>query len=443
VIERVKRAAAALVVAALLPASGSSAAQSPLTIADAVKRAQTLTPAARALAAAGEEAAQRVRQARAGYFPKVDITETLQRSDQPVFVFGSLLAQRRFTAANFALSALNRPSPLTNARTAIMVEQPVFDAGLTRLAVESAEIGRDIVVAVGAGSRQDHAVDAARAFVDVVRLESQVRAHQAGVEAAHSDLDRARARRDVGLVTDADVLDVEVHLADMRQRQLAATAELTVARFRLNELTGAPLDEVVTVVPPPPPPAAVPVDALIREARMLRPDRRAADLRATLAANARRTAEAAFLPRVGVQGGWEINGQGLTDLRSSWMIGAQVQMNLFRGFGDAARVAEAGYAEARVRAERDGLERAIEVEIRAAHARLGAARAREQVGQAALAHARESQRIVRDRYDGGLATIGDVLRAASTVLDAESRATAAGMEVVVQAVALDRAVGRL
>ena len=110
---------------------------------------------------------------------------------------------------------------------------------------------------------------------------------------------------------------------------------------------------------------------------------------------------------------------------------------------DSARMAEARHAEVRAQAEREGLERAIEVEVRAAMARLDAARERERVGQAALMQARESQRIVRDRYDGGLATISDVLRAAGAVLDAESRATAAQADVILEAVALDRAVGRL
>ena len=106
-------------------------------------------------------------------------------------------------------------------------------------------------------------------------------------------------------------------------------------------------------------------------------------------------------------------------------------------------MAEARYAEVRAQSEREGLDRAIEVEVRAAVARLDAARERERVGQAALMQARESQRIVRDRYDGGLATIGDVLRAAGAVLDAESRATSAQVDVIIEAVALDRAVGRL
>ena len=113
----------------------------------------------------------------------------------------------------------------------------------------------------------------------------------------------------------------------------ATTADLAVARIRLNEVIGAPLDDVLTVVPPAVPPASGSIEALIREALSSRSDRREAELRTTLAANARDTARAAFLPRVGVQGGWEFNGQGLTDQRASWIVGAQVQMNLFRGFG--------------------------------------------------------------------------------------------------------------
>jgi outer membrane protein TolC len=87
--------------------------------------------------------------------------------------------------------------------------------------------------------------------------------------------------------------------------------------------------------------------------------------------------------------------------------------------------------------------RRIEVDVRAALAQLAAARAREETGRATLTQARESQRIVRDRYESGLTTVTDVLRAAEATLDAEARATAAETDVILQSVALDRALGRL
>ena len=129
-------------------------------------------------------------------------------------------------------------------------------------------------------------------------------------------------------------------------------------------------------------------------------------------------------------------------MEAGWLVGATVALNVFNGFADRARVTEASEAEIRAAAELDEVERRIEVEVRGAVARVAAAQARVTAGRAALTQARESQRIVRDRYDAGLASVTDVLRAAEAVLDAEARATTADTDVVMETVALNRAVGR-
>jgi outer membrane protein TolC len=414
-----------------------------LTLEDAMKRAQGETAGARALASAVDEAGARIQQAQSGYWPRVDLMETVQRGNQPVFVFSSLLSQRRFTAANFAIPALNHPDPVTNTRTAIVLAQPVFNGGLTRLGVEAAGLDRDLAVATRDAARQDLAFEAAQAFVRVLQLEAGVRATDAAVEAAGSDRQRARARCDVGLVTEADVLAVEVHLADMRQRQIAAAGQLAVARMQLADAVGLPLTAAIAPARPVARPAPTDADALVQEALATHPQIRQADLHLQLADNRQRTAHAALWPAVDLQGGWEFNGATLGAQESSWVIGAEVRMNLFRGFADTARTTEATHAHVRAGAERERVQRRIEVDVRGALAQLTAARARADAGRAALAQARESQRIIRDRYDSGLATVTDVLRAAEAALDAESRATTSEMDVILQTVALDRALGRL
>ena len=418
-------------------------AQTPLTLEDAIRRAQGETADARSLASAIDEANARVQRAQSGLWPRVDVTETVQRGNQPVFVFSSLLSQRRFTAANFAIPALNHPDPVTNTRTAVALDQRVFDSGLTRLGVQAATLEREVASASRDAARQDLAFRAAQAFVQVLQLEASARATDAAVAAAESDRQRARARREVGLVTEADVLAVDVHLADMRQRQIATSGDLAVARMQLAEAVGLPLTDPVVPTRPVPRPAPADGDALIREALTTHPDLRQADLQLQLADNGRRTARAALWPSVGVQAGWEFNGASLGAQQSSWVIGAELRVNVFRGFADTARMSEAGHAHARAAAERERVERRIEVDVRGALAQLAAARAREDAGRAALSQARESQRIIRDRYEGGLATVTDVLRAAEATLAAESRATGAEMDVVLRTVALDRALGRL
>lgn len=428
----------------LAAAPALALAQTPLTLEDAMRRARDDTADARVLVSSVAEAAARVRLARAGFWPRVDAAETAQRGDQPVFVFSSLLAQRRFAEADFAISALNHPDAVTNTRTAISIQQSIFDGGGTQAGVRAASLGRDLAEAQRDAARQDLAFSAAQAFVHALEREAGVRAAQAAVDAAESDRERARARRDVGLATDADVLAVDVHLADMRQQRISASGDLAVAYIQLADIVGLPLTSPLALVRPAPWPAPDDdEDALVREALARHPRRREADAQIQLADNARRAARAALLPAISAQAGWELNGASLSTQQSSWGLGVDVRINLFDGFATRARVAEAAHMRTTAIAERERLDRRIDVDVRAALAQWTAARAGEDVGRAALAQARESQRIVRERYDGGLATIADVLRAAEAVRAAELRATAAEMAVILQRLALERALGRL
>jgi outer membrane protein TolC len=412
-----------------------------VTLDEAMARARADTPAARAMAAGVSEATARVTQARARRLPRVDLTESVQRGNEPVFVFSTLLSQRRFTPANFDVQNLNNPAAETNVRTAVAMTQPLYDAAAV-LGVRAAELERDLATVDERRGAQDLALAAARSFVQVLRLEAADRASAAAVAAAESDLGRARQRRDVGLVTDADVLALEVHLADMRQRQIATGGDLIVARLELTDAMGLPLDQPIILVRPS---AAIPADmaSLTRQALDIRPERQQADIQVRLAETDRRLAQAAFLPRVGIDTAWEFNGSRWSRQRSGWIVGARVELNVFNGLADRARVSAARQAETRSAAERERIQRRIEVDVRGAMARVTAARAREAAGRASLAQARESQRIVRDRYDAGLATITEVLRAAESVLDAEARTTAAEMDTILETVALDRAAGRL
>jgi len=439
-IRSLRQSLAGVLVLFSLPATLS--AQTMVTLEDAMARARADTAGARAMAAGVAEAAARVTQARSRFLPRVDITESVQRGNEPVFVFSTLLSQRRFTAANFDVQNLNNPAAETNVRTALAMTQPIYDAS-TALGVRAAELQRDLVTVDQRQGTQDLALTAARSFVQVLRLEAAERASAAAVAAAESDLDRAKQRRDVGLVTDADVLALEVHLADVRQEQIATGGDLAVARLELTEALGLPLDQPVLLVRPTP--AAAPTDTalLTRQALDARPERKQAEIQVQLAETDRRLAQAAFLPRVGIDAGWEFNGSSWTRQRSGWIVGARVDLNVFDGLANRARVNAARQAETRTAAERERIARRIEVDVRGAVARVTTARARETAGRAALTQARERQRIIRDRYDVGLATVTDVLRAAEAVFDAEARATAAEMDAILETVALDRATGRL
>ena len=84
----------------------------------------------------------------------------------------------------------------------------------------------------------------------------------------------------------------------------------------------------------------------------------------------------------------------------------------------------------------------MQVDLRTALSRLESATAREGVARATVDQARESQRIVRNRYDAGMAGVSDVLGAATSVLDAETSRVSALVDRIEAQAALNRALGR-
>jgi outer membrane protein TolC len=82
------------------------------------------------------------------------------------------------------------------------------------------------------------------------------------------------------------------------------------------------------------------------------------------------------------------------------------------------------------------------MDVHIAVARLDAARASEAVTRAAVEQARESRRIIRDRYEAGLTDVASLLRATEAVVQAEAQQTASQVTVVTDTAALERALGR-
>jgi outer membrane protein TolC len=431
-----------LMVATLFVARPSSA-QSPLTLPDAIARARVHNPDVGSAAAAEREAAERVRQARGGYFPRLDVAESWQRGNNPVFVFSSLLAQGQFTAAGFALNAVNQPTATDNFRTVLSAEQSVFDR-TTTANVQAAAIARNVAATRRQIVDQDLGMTVTDTFGRVLVAIATVRSTAAAVEAAQADRGLAGHRRDAGRVTDADVLQLDVYVARAREQHVQAIADERIERAQLNQLMGEPLTSMFSLDSTT---SVIAIDlsnpaTLEDEAARNRPEIALANQQQQLAAATVDAARAAFLPQVSAQGAWELNGGAWNSRASSWVVGGVARINLFHGLADRARL-----AEARAQADRRAIEAGktntmVRLDVQIAIAHLEAARSSEAVGRAAADSARESRRIIRDRYESGLADAAMLLRAADAVRQAEAQQIAALVNVLISTATLQRAIGR-
>jgi len=420
-------------------------AQVPLTLDQAVQETLAHNRSLQGAQSAARESSAHVAEARAGFFPRVSFTESWQRGDQPVFVFSSLLSARKFGGANFAIDTLNSPDPTGFFRGAFSIDQQIFDGGRTRASVRSAQLQRDIAGSSAEDTASELAVAVSQVYGRALAADAMTRAADGEAAAAQEDLARAERRRDAGTMTDADVLALAVHLAGVQQRRIQAAGDYAVARAELNHLMGSAIDREFAVQEPPSTSAAAAAPslaALFAEADASRPDLRRSAAAEQLAEAGRALARAAWYPQVGAQAGYEVAGTQLTDRASSWIVGAEFRWNLSLGGAERAHAQASAEAATRARLDREEAGSAAQVEIVTALRRLESARARQSVGQATAAQARESERIIRNRFDAGVAVPSDVLRASSAVLEAESQRINALVDAVVSRAMLDRAVGR-
>jgi outer membrane protein len=422
-------------------------AQEALTLRQAVDLALHSNPLAAAADAGEREAEARIHEARSGYLPHLQFSESLQRSNNPVFVFSSLITQHQFSEANFAIDSLNRPNAMNNHQSQLTVEQVVVDARQTSRSVEAARFTRQIAGEDTRRSHSDITLNVLRAYFGVTLAEKSLGVARQSVESAQADLERAESIYKSGRSTQADVLALRVHLAAMREEQIHASNDLAVARATLNDALGVSLDRRFELTTPLESGAGAPEGTLEGYRRLAaedRPEMRQAELAQRLARTQRQIAAATYWPQVAFQGIVEADRQNFFSKGgANWFTSVTLRWNLWNGGETKARVEQARFAESAAEALRKRAASAIHLEVRKAYLDLSAAAQRVEVASAAAAEADEAHRIIQNRHEAGLITVTELLRSEVALAAARTRRLAAVYDYRVAAAALEHAAGTL
>jgi outer membrane protein TolC len=421
-------------------------AQDPLSLREAARLALRENKAISATNAGMRASAARIDEARAGKLPKLNYSESFSRSDNPVFVFSSLLTQHQFGVENFNIGPLNRPDSLNNFQSTLTVDQPLYDAGQTRNAVKSADLSRQM-----SGEEQRHTqmqviAGVVRAYYGAVLAAESLKTAEQALKSAEADLTRAESVRTAGMSTDVDVLSIRVHLAAVTEQRIQRAADLDVAKSALNDALGLPLDtaHVLSTALDPLDLPNLTLASLEKDASTTRPETRQIHLAADLAKTQVDSARSTMLPQVAFHAAFEADRQQFINKGgANWLASIGLRWNLFNGMADKARIEESSYLLERAHADEQRMDSAVRLEVRRAWADLGAAQQRIEVAKAAVAEAEESLRITQNRYESGMSNVTDLLRNETAVLESQTRYLAAVHDQRIAATMLDLAAGRL
>jgi outer membrane protein len=426
----------------LLAAAGAQAES--LTLREAVNIALRENPRL-AVSRAQEDAARARRsQARATWLPQVSVSESYTRGDNPVFVFGSLLEQGRFGPGNFDPAFLNDPDPLTNWRLAATLRIALFDQLRRISAIGQSDLALEQARGATETAAQATRLEVVQRFTGVLTAEAAREAASTALKAAERAVEQMRDRFSTGLIAESDLLSAQTQAAEFRQQLIEAEGGVRIARAALAASVGMSsaelpaLNGALSDVP-----VDLPgIDQALADAREARRELSSSRIAIRQAELGVRSAAGQFLPRVDGYYSWGASGARFSEHDDDSIYGAIVTWNILDP-GRHGRLAEARANRAAAIAATDDLERNIDIETITAYERARTAVERREVARTAVEQARESMRMVHDRYREGLTTITEELRAQAALLRAEMNLVGARSDVYVAYANLLRSTGRL
>jgi outer membrane protein len=410
----------------------------------AVERALASDPQIRSIKSAVRAANAKIAEARSGRLPSVQLSQSFTRSNNPVFVFGSLLEQGRFTATNFDLGSLNHPNGIDNFRSVVAVRAPVFDQWKTRSQTSRAEIERRRLELQADAISQKLRFDLIRDFYGAVLARQLLKATDAAVRAAKENCRNTKNLVEVGMVSESDSLLAEVALATILQQQLEAGGKIITTSAALNiaigndpdvenQLTGDLLERFFPVEEQP---------ELIRIAMERRPDYQQVQLAIEDGLQQTRSVRNEKLPRIDAFGSFGYSSPYLTNGSSDYTVGVNLTYTLFDP-GRKARIEQSTAAEESARSAKDRLTNQITLEVITALQNFKTSRSKIQVSIKSVTQAGEALRILQDRYRSTLSTFEAVLAAEARVLQAKHDLMQARYECYISYASILLVTGRL
>ena len=412
-----------LMLLTLVVAVFSYAAES-LTLEQAIDKALKNNPGLKAADAQVQAADAGVLGSASGFLPRVTVSETLSRTDNPLMVLGTKLNQAVVAQEDFAPDAINHPDAMSNYNTRLAVMQPVFNGGKEYLGRKQAKLSHEASIQDRNRTRQETVFNVIKAYYGLLLAREYNKVAVQSLETSAANVKLADARFKAGAVLQSDLLRAKVQYAEVKEMVTRSENGVKLAMAGLNFAMGVSQQTEYTIegtldtqVTP------EDMNGMLSEALALRPDLISLGLNRKNAEANISQARADYIPTLNLMGqvDWNSDKPAGDDARS-WAVMAVLQWNLFDGLATISRVREASAAAGRMRALEDQTNSAVQFQVRQAYYNLASSLDRIAATASTVQEAEEGLRIVQKRYEVGMTTLVDVLGAESALIRTKTNA---------------------
>lgn len=421
---------------AAFAAAAAFADPAPFTLEACLRLAAAQHPSLAAARAGVDAATEAVGEARAPYYPQVDLSAGYHRWQR-----------RAFLPSGLALPGGRTPEligPLDDWNGGVASRVTLLDFGERRAALEAARALRAASEAEAVATGADLRLGVQSAFYALAAAQDLQAVAAKNLARTETHLRMVETRRATGAVPQADVIRLQAEVARARLDVIDAESRGRIAAGQLNTAMGQPAETPVAIAPPaeaPAPPAGLALEDAIDRALARRPELRAGEKRTEAARAAVQSARASRAPKIRADGsfGWR-DTAWLPDTRE-WQAGVTIDLPVFDAGRRSRQIArtkaeltreEALFANRRLQTREEVW--AAASELQRAWAAIGA-------DEVTVRASEESLRVVRERYENGAAVVTDLLDTQTALAQAEAALAGARWQYLAARAAFDRATG--
>jgi len=423
-----------------------------LTLPSSIALALENNPAMKLALSSQEKAVWGVRQAKGYNGLSLGYNYTLARTDQAPSWYNNSTSKYPYsydpTASdgirNFPAWSDTPSNTYTAYKHELKLQLPLYTGGKIENTINLAKHGSAAATLGTTATRQQLTLEVTTSYLNVLQARNLTEVAQQGVDDLGAHLKNVENFYDAGTVSRSDVLQTQVRLANSRNNLIKAQNSYKLARYKLNTVIGlslhneAPLTDNFSSKP-----NSQTVDETVATALKNRPEMAQANLKISMAHDKVKIAGSGNLPTVALVGTetWTDTTPSSTKDRNSWLVGVNVQLNVFDNGVTKSEVKQTEHEVTEAQEQARQVADKISLEVCQAYLSVQEATERITNNQVAVHQSQTDYGLAQERYEAGVGTNLDVIDAELAMIQAKTNYIQALYDSNSSMAQLDKAMG--
>lgn len=347
--------------------------------------------------------------------PNIAISHTAISTTNPLMAFGSKLNQEILTQADFNPALLNDPDKTKNFATKIEIQQPLLNAdGIFMRKAAKAKMSAFELQTERTKNYMD--LEVSKAYMQLQLAYKAVEVLEKAKETAQANKKIAENNFKQGYMQKADLLLVEIYVADVENKLQTAKSNINNASDYLLFLMGNSNENIVlqpeTKLSP-----ALNLDVYSNQIATNRADIVAMEKSALAYENMHKANQMSYLPRLNAFGSYELYDDTLFGTNAKgYLVGAQLSWNVFEGYKRIGKSQKSKAELDKAQLQLEQYKNQSEMEFNKAKRQLKDAENNLKTTNLAVEQALEALRIRTNRFEQGLEKSSDLLQSETQYL---------------------------